>query len=188
MKKVIYTLIAVSISILTFGQSREEEKRSQSCKDWNKFAAVDRLKNYPFDRAVKVLLTSFDFRPDTTIEDHQLPEKDGRVDISQLREQTVLSKEHIDSLTHILYNIGYFGKPTTRSMGFCYDPKNAILFLDSNGRVFEFIEICFECHELRLSSSKLKTGEFCTQKYNLLKAFFSRQGIEFGIVEKSNGR
>jgi hypothetical protein len=184
MNKIIYSLITIFISTLTFGQSKEEEERNQSCKDWKKFTAVDRLKNYPFDRAVEVRVVSFDFRPDTTIEDHQLPEKNGRADISRLREQKILDKDQVDSLTHILYNIGYFGKPTTGHLLSCYDPKNAVLFLDSKRKVFAFIEICFYCDKIRLSSPRIKIGEFCSEKYELLKAFFLRQGIQYGTVDE----
>ena len=54
----------------------------------------------------------------------------------------------------------------------------------SDGKAFEFIELCFECSGLRLSSEKIKTGEFCDQKYEMIKDFFLRHGVEFGTIEE----
>jgi hypothetical protein len=181
---VVWVFIVIVGLFSASGQSLRREERNHNCKESNKFTSVDRLKNYPFDQAVTVRLVSFDNKPDSTIEEHILPQKNGRVDTSVLSEQTTLSKRQIDSLTHILYNIGYSGKILTSEVSMCYNPRNAILFLDSTEQVFEFIEICFECNNLRLSSGKIKTGEFCTQKYEMLNAYFAQNKIEIGTVKE----
>jgi hypothetical protein len=166
------------------GQHFNGVDENANCKERKSPTAEGRLTNYPFDRAAQIRLVSFDYRPDPHIVEHALPIKDDNVDTSNLNEQTTLSRQGVDSLTYILYNIGYAGKVSTSEMTMCYDPRNAILFFDESGQVFEFMEICFRCHSVRLSSENIKTGQFCTQKYELLKEFFIRNEIEIGTVKE----
>jgi hypothetical protein len=90
---------------------------------------------------------------------------------------------HVDILTDILYNYGYGGPVYIGSEPLCYNPKNAILFLDRNGKVFEYVEICFECQKTKESSEKILLGQMCDEKMNMLKQFFKKIGIEFGITK-----
>jgi len=69
------------------------------------------------------------------------------------------------------------------SMDMCYNPRNAILFKDKNGKVFEFIEICFECKRVRESSEKISLGQMCDQKLDMIKDIFKKAGIEYGITK-----
>jgi hypothetical protein len=127
-------------------------------------------------------LVSFSYRPDSTIYEHRLPETGGKVDLTKMTEMITLDKAQIDSLTHILFNVGYRGKILTgRGVG-CYNPRNAILFMDASGSAFAFFEICFECEAFRMSP-RINPGEFCDEKYSMLKHFFIRNGIEIGTVK-----
>jgi hypothetical protein len=65
----------------------------------------------------------------------------------------------------------------------CYNPRNAILFLDRNGKVFESIEICFECQKTKESSEKILFGQMRDEKMNMLKQFFKSAGIVYGITK-----
>jgi hypothetical protein len=56
------------------------------------------------------------------------------------------------------------------------------LFLDSNNKVTEFIEICFECRRTTESSDKVSVGEMCEQKLDMLYNLFKSVGIEYGIT------
>lgn len=85
-------------------------------------------------------------------------------------------------MTDILYNNVYRGFFFTIQSS-CYSAKNAIIFLDKKGKLISFIEISFECESSRKSSKKVIAGDFCNQKYNLLKQFFNRSGIQFGITK-----
>jgi hypothetical protein len=109
--------------------------------------------------------------------------KDKEVDFSKITEQKTLSKEEIDKLTNILYNVTYKGDVFTLSVSGCYNPRNAILFYGSSNHLLEFIELCFECHERRLSSEKISLGDLCNQKSDLLKSFFLAAGIEIGTIK-----
>lgn len=65
----------------------------------------------------------------------------------------------------------------------CYNPRNAILFIDSQGKAFEFIEICFECERAITGSDKISLGGMCDQKMGMLKLFFKSNKVEYGITE-----
>ena len=106
------------------------------------------------------------------------------VDYRRIEEFRDLSKKAIDSLTDILYNIGY--TPIKCSIYIsdegtsCYEPRNAILFLDKHGKVIQYIELCFTCKRYFLSSAKIKNGIYCHQKFEMLKNYFLAQGINYG--------
>ena len=197
-KFTLWTITGIVISTLTFGQKTKEiseapptltkreikrEKLNHDCKAVDKFSPSQRLEFYPFNTASEVRLVSFDNKPDSSFE-HRIPETNGEVDLSRLKELKTLNKEQFDSLTYLLFNVGYRGKISTLEGTGCYNPRNAILFINSNGKAFEFIELCFECSGLRLSSDKIKTGEFCNQKYELLKSFFIQRGIKIGTAKE----
>ena len=98
-----------------------------------------------------------------------------------MKEIRTLTHEQIDRLTDILYNYGFAKKATTARVHECYDPRNAILFRDSNGKVIAFIELCFLCQNTRESSDEISLGEMCEQKLDMLKALFKQVGIKYGI-------
>jgi hypothetical protein len=56
--------------------------------------------------------------------------------------------------------------------------------VDVSGKTFAYIELCFECMGHRVSSTRVNTGDFCEQKYELLENFFKDSGILFGTIEK----
>ena len=59
----------------------------------------------------------------------------------------------------------------------CYYPRHAILFYDSKGQPFSYIEICFECTNYR-TSDKLPL-DFCYEKSQAIKDFFQSAGIKY---------
>ncbi len=105
---------------------------------------------------------------------------------SKLIEIKKLTFSQVDKLSNIFYNYGYKKVSAGKGIGaisLCYFPRNAILFLDTTGTVFEYIEICFECNRTKESSSKVSLGEMCSQKMKLVKDFFKVSGIEYGITK-----
>lgn len=186
-------------SIITFGQKQKEppppkamtkhrqaiEDKNHECVYKTKYSLEQRLTFYPFNRAAQIKLVSFDNKPDSNglieIGGNTLPMIADTVDYSKLDEIKTITNQQIDTLTDILYNNGYRGRIMIIS-GSCYDPRNAILFIDNAGRTFAFIELCFECGGHRESSDKVQTGEFCNKKYDMLKNFFKSSGIEIGTI------
>ena len=165
-------------------RENEKDKRNQNCVYTKKYSNIQRLQFYPFNKATEIKLVSFD-KPDSVIMGGELPMKNGVVDYSRLKEIKTIDKSQIDTLTDILFNRGYGGTFYSFSESTCYNPRNAILFVDSKGKTIGFIEICFECAGYRLSSKKIKAGNFCNQKYDYLKDFFATNGITFGVEKET---
>ncbi len=161
--------------------TNEEEFRdsvNQHCFRHNQYNDTQRMGNYPFSNASTIRVVSF---KKNHLVGSTLPKKGKEVDLSGLFENVLLEKNDIDTLTSILYNIGYKGEFYSIFKG-CYEPRNAILFLDSKGKVFSYIELCFECHEFRVSSNKVVSGQFCVDKYDMLASFFVNRRVEYGTL------
>jgi len=164
-----------------------EEKNHHCVKKENKSFAI-RLKNYPFNLATQIQLVSFKGGIDTSEwldmkNIDSLPRLNDTVCYSKLTEVKSITFPQIDKLTDLLYNYGYGGPIHIGSLSSCYYPKNAILFVDKNGKVFEFIEICFECSKTKESSEKISLGQMCDEKMGMLKEFFKAVGLEYGITK-----
>jgi hypothetical protein len=181
-------LILILLSQSLFGQltsigkprmlTKEEELQdsaNQRCIRLTKFSAIQRLNNFPFNKSSEVRLVSFGLKANSF--SNEIPKKKKLVDLSQLIESITLNSNQIDSLSDILYNTGYQGIFYSFGDG-CYIPRNAILFIDSSGKVFAYIELCFQCGGFKVSSKKVKAGEFCIEKYALLETFFRNAGIK----------
>ena len=166
----------------------EKDKRNQNCVYKKKYSKTQRLQFFPFNKAAEIKLVSFEHPPDSVIMGGKIPMKNGDVDFTKLKEIKTIDKSEIDTLTDILFNEGYRGRFSSFSESTCYNPRNAILFIDSKGKTFGFIEICFECSGYRLSSKKIKAGDFCSQKYYYLRRFFAANGIVFGVQNESTDK
>jgi len=159
-------------------------EKTKQCFFSNRYTAAQRKHIFPFNKAVNVVLVSFK-------EDHLIPVKNKSITDSLVLERTTLSVKQTDSLTNILYNIGYTPvRAKYRYLFFdayqCYEPRNGIVFIDAAGDAFAYIEICFQCHGTRTSSKAVKLGEFCSTKFELLKAFFLQTGITYGTEKISD--
>lgn len=154
------------------------------------YTPAERLQMFPFVSAHEVWLVSFSYVFDKEIP--LLSFDRFAVDSSIFRETTKLTTEAVDSLTDILYNLSYShqvdslnGSPIVYDVGEkdCYMPRNAILFLDSKGKAFAYIELCFECSRHKESSKAIKTGSFCWQKYDQLKLYFIQHKVKYGTAD-----
>ncbi|WP_025142091.1 hypothetical protein [Pedobacter jeongneungensis] len=185
------------------------EKR-MACMYRNKYSPVERLKFFPFNQHKTVMLISFEppelraeiiytdttkAQINTSVEEEVYPtllEEKQKLDLTRLKEKKILSALEMDKLTDILYNFGYTSTKSYKGLliaesdGYrCYEPRNAIVFLDENGLIAEYIEICFKCHRRKESSEKIKMGEFCDDKYDLLRKYFRATGIKYGTAKRT---
>jgi hypothetical protein len=174
------------------------------CLLTNKYTIAQRLKKYPFVRAWKILAVSYDgtsepnllvlangdtinaatnekvinFRP------HGLFFKNDTLDYKYLFETKQLTKSQINRLTNILFNTDVKIHNDYADPGYkCFEPRNALIFLDENGKVFDYIEICFTCEGTRSKSDRVYLGP-CNQKYDMVKKFFIDLGIKYGTITK----
>jgi hypothetical protein len=164
------------------------EEQNHNCIRGSNLSFSARLKNYPFNLSGQIQLVSFRGSNDTSdnARSDSLPRLNDTICYSKLSEVKTLTFAQVDKLTDVLYNYGYSGKTFIGSISLCYEPKNAILFLDKNGKAFAFIEICFQCRDTRVSSENISLGEMCNQKLSMLRDIFNHAGIEYGITKELN--
>ena len=154
-----------------------QDSANKHCIHLTKFSISQRLGFFPFKKASKVKLCSFDLQPKSFT--NEIPKIGTAVDVSKLQEVVSLNEKQTISLSDILYNTGYKGIFYSFSEG-CYYPRNAILFLDDTNTVFAYIELCFQCYGFKVSSKDVRSGDFCIEKYELLRQFFKEAGVHFG--------
>lgn len=150
----------------------------------------NRMKNYPFNKATKIQLCSFNgysyFDMDTNSKIlENMPNLRMPICLVPAKEVRTLNMQQIDKLSSLFYNYDYIKKPNIFGDIKCYEPRNGILFLDNNDKVFALIEICFDCEKMHLSNPKIKIGsEVSSLKIALIKSFFKNIGIEYGVTKK----
>jgi hypothetical protein len=190
----------------------DDQKAEQSfqCRHIDKYSAKERRSFSPFATAFKIKLISFEATglPNPVYgEDGKLievasentdtvavltPFAPGKFVLNSRKtiEEKTLGAAGIDSLTDILYNVGYTPVKNLAfqiaDQGACYNPRNAIVFFDAEGNVTQYIEFCFACKGYYYSSSKTKPIEYCKQKYDMLGAFFSSENIKYGTADHVN--
>lgn len=148
---------------------------------------------FPLNKTTKVQIVSFEYKnvmiteegkEDKQILIDSLPRIGNKLDYKNIKECKNLELINIIELSEILYNFNYNPKKDkTISVASCYMPRNAIVFLDSEENIIEFIEICFECggHYVFRESN---FGEFCDGKIQLIKNFFIAMQMKYGLIEK----
>lgn len=141
------------------------EKQNHDCIVTNKLSATCRLKQYPFNAAQKIQVVSF--------AGFKLPLIDSNVNYSKIEEVKTLSHSQTDALTQIIYNISFRGTTLFEEEIKCYDPRHAILFLDINGNLFEYLEICLECQNFVSTSEAITLGDKCSTKFRYLEIFIT---------------
>ncbi|SHE74477.1 hypothetical protein [Pedobacter caeni] len=167
---------------------KEYKIENDGCIVVNKYSPEQRLKRYPFSKAIKIAAVSYRFTPGQIInpEDiikQRLHIKDGLLDTTSILEFIQLGSAQTDSLTQLIFNTIYLKTEAlhTEEFGACFNPRNSILFYNDKGKIFEYITVCFECQKFESSNTKLNIGDPCTQKYELLRKFFMSIGIKNGV-------
>ena len=146
---------------------------------------------FPFSKSKTILVISFD-NPNT---DPYVMDADGKLQprpknplyrdtlgYNSVHEVRAVSEKEGDQLALLFYS---FNCNSPKESYGCYNPRNAILFMDEKGKVIAAFEICFECHNYELRPKPFYTGEMCNCKYDELKDFFRKAGITYGIVGKN---
>ncbi|WP_341904699.1 hypothetical protein [Fluviicola taffensis] len=112
---------------------------------------------------------------------HSTPIDKHLIASNYLKDEITLTEDQIDRLTEILYNYNFSKDLNSRTIthGDCYEPRHAIVFLNSSDKVFGYFEFCFECKNHRTFPTKENIGEYCPTKYLLIADFFKSVGITF---------
>ncbi|RRJ91228.1 hypothetical protein EG240_06910 [Paenimyroides tangerinum] len=201
MKNII--LIFLLFFISQIGTCQED---LENCFRVDDLSVEDRNYRYPFDKASKILFTSFDddlkkldlFEYERDEEQERyvvgeimqiyfafLKKNKSKYNPEMFNEKVELSETQKNEFTDLIYNFGNNHKDALLRWGAnCYRPRNAILFFDENNQLFEFIEICFECNRYKKDSFKVDLNINCGEKLSLLKDLFEQAGIEYGIKKQ----
>ncbi|MDN3580284.1 hypothetical protein [Mucilaginibacter flavus] len=174
------------------------------CVFTSKYSITKRLRKYPFSKADKILAISYHVfeyptagKNDSLTTDSLSPKdkllqggfsiKADTLDHSTLMEWKTLNNNQIRRLATVLYNTG-FKKPGYNLIGgaSCYEPRNALIFVNKQGKVYDYLEVCFACKHYSSKSGRLNVGIECTQKYEILRKYFKSMGIDFGTRKNEN--
>jgi hypothetical protein len=153
---------------------------NMTCVHRKQLTEAQRASFYPFNKAKKVVLISFN---DKDWELHYRTETPKIIDLSKAASSQQLSKADINRLTDLFYNYGFKKMELVKTMKEkleCSELKNVIVFLDANDKPFEYAAFAFDCDEVEFSSPKVGYGDDCSTKRELVKQFFVSKGIETG--------
>ena len=145
-----------------------------NCHYVKKFNEQQRLQFYPFNVSDTIKLVSFRYHANS------YPIHKDSLLIDSLIETKILTNDQVNKLTDIMYNNFFKKQPNYDVTSLCFLPRNAILFVDKNGKLKEHIGICFHCDNYTKSSEEIKMGDDCDQKMEKLRKFFIAAGIKFG--------
>ncbi|WP_177766361.1 hypothetical protein [Flavobacterium sp. I3-2] len=183
------------------------QENLENCFRVDDLSVEDRNQNYPFDKATKIIFASFeDKSTKLKLFENNKMNKDGYASYFQgeimqiyfdslknnmskynpdlFEEKIELSEIQKNELTDLIYNYGNNHEDAVIWGAKCFIPRNAILFFDENNKLFEFIEICFECYQYKTSNYNVDLNNNCGQKLSLLKELFEKSGIEYGIKKQ----
>ncbi len=152
-----------------------------------KYTLLKRLSFYPFSFSSQIKIVSFGLQLDSIQRKHEenykLPMLHDTICLSKLDEIKALTLRQVDTLTDILFNECSRWNISIGNEAGCYYPRNAILFLDTTGKAFEYIEICFECSRMVRSNPLSTMPDRCENMYQRLETFFKSLNIRTSSEE-----
>lgn len=181
------------------------------CGWYGKKTVAERNQMFPFNTAKKVIYISFygtEFGLNEYLDDQgKLIRTDSllQIHLSKIslktfslknnekyfaKEFVELNTDQINNLSNLAFNFKIDSKSKVEMMYSygCYMPRNAILFLDSDDKVFAHTEICFECKKYYSdwndTFDSLVGVSPCDEVHVLLKALFEESRIKYGITER----
>jgi len=180
----LHIIILVTTINVTYGQSLPSPKPEKI--DYTKHQLNERLSFFPFNKASKIAIASFDVMVDSSKGRKELhwglPTINDTISLSRLEQIKVLEASEVAKMTDIMYNTCARWTITEKTAMGCYFPRNAILFLDSVSHVFAYMEICFECYGTQ-SSGDIKQIDECDIMYQGLQAYFKSLGLKTSASE-----
>jgi hypothetical protein len=167
------------ISIFFYDKSKYQEI-GLYCGNRKRLPRSDIKKLFPYNQTSAIQLVSF--KAGSEGQRPGLPKKNSEIDKSKLFEVKTLDKQLENQLLDVLVNFATAGD--SQSDGYimmCYDPRNAILFLDDQKRVVGYVEICFDCRQTEIKPDKMVIGQFCIEKFAIIKDIFQKSDIKYGV-------
>lgn len=210
MKKKLLSLIFL-ISIIVSGQNKSKnnppESKFHNSKKENIVDLSKRINSYPFNKSSQIKIISYNLNSDgmTTASKETYNKETGKT-VTNLDYNTgiELPRKNLDSLSlenvvqiktltipqiakisDILYNTCSRLKTNcSQIVRGCYLPRNAILFFDENDKVFEYLEICFEC-KTKETFGKIENLDLSDNMFTHLEKYFNEIGIQTKYIPNS---
>ena len=199
--------ILVNLCLLIISFSASAQKEESQCVRIKNFSVEERNQDYPFNKAKRVVFTSFKENHRKLLKNKDRVYEKGeiisymhgeimqeyfdslRVDFTRynpddFEEKVDLNDDQKNELTDLIFNFGTKKKNLTVGGAKCYTPRNAILFFNENDELFGFLEICFQCNGFRKSTKEIDLYDRCAEKLYLLKEQFAKAGIKYGIEKE----
>ena len=66
------------------------------------------------------------------------------------------------------------GKRNSDILNMCYDPRHAIIYLDSSSKILGIYEVCFECSNAKIAFDHVHSISIYKDDYKTLKSLFRR--------------
>jgi len=182
-----YSILLIVFFILTSCGSQYKEKlfyKNMSCVKQDKLTVTERNKIYPYNISEKIVLATYHQQKPGVAGGEMwsyfvsMEEDKSLFDKLRFEDYVELNSSQKDELTNLIFNYGYLKDSNVRMSSGCYMPNNAILFLDKDDNLLEYIEICFDCNAFRSSNKEIDLGDECMQKMDLLNEFFLKSGIK----------
>lgn len=143
-----------------------------------------RLSFYPLNLTAQMKIVSFDKRIDTNLSNKRnsfiygLPINGDSVCLSKISESVTLNLKQLDTITDIMYNTCNRWTIYETNKAACYEPHNAILYYGNNGKLLAYIEICFDCSQVKYSNTNIVQFKDCDIAINDLKQYFKKLGLK----------
>jgi hypothetical protein len=153
----------------------------RDCVRRDMYTEAQRLGFFPFNVADSIKLVSFRYHDnDYPVLNDNTKGDSLHYNADSLIEQRLLDRSEINQLTDILYN---YGPKKDHHIGYeneCFEPRNAVLFIDKTGRLKAYMLICFHCRHFESSGNSHWPWDNCGQKSEMIHQFFIKAGIKFG--------
>ena len=180
------SFLLIILTSIAYSQKNVKNDPEFNCKKTQQLSFNAIASTFPLNKTVKILLVSFPWTAKSLDESAEnvidsLPRIGTKLDYQSLKEVRVLTFPQIVELVDILYNVNFNPKKASISRSAaCYEPRNAIVFLDSDDNIVEFIEICFTCEDYH-TLHHTYFGEFCIGKFQMLSDFFVSAGMNYHL-------
>ncbi|MEL1244277.1 hypothetical protein AAEO56_08410 [Flavobacterium sp. DGU11] len=203
--KNIITILICFISLAGFSQEYK-------CGYYGKKTVEQRNKMFPFNKTKKAVLVSYSNHvlqnPDAELTDELTLDEakvinpkiigkyefklegSERTRVYFITEEKELDVNGKNEISNILCNYTMEKQPGKFSAvgTMCYFPRNSVLFFDANDTIICCFEICFECQNTAFwpdpnGINNYSKATACEGRFDVLKHFFGKMGIVYGIKE-----
>ncbi len=165
--------------------TRNDTGQATRCVYSERFTMEEINKMFPFNEMNEVYLTSFPWDSDSLIYDY----KWHRIEAFghscfELKKLDNIAIEDLKKLlyNHVPANFKDPGRAIVELWYACDQPRNTITFGNASGAKIAEIELCFHCRQTYTQPENLYWGEICNERFELLTAFFKKNGITYGVL------